>query len=151
MEILLFFIIIGFIVLFNSYGVYFLLRLEKKINSLSDLIIDTKILVENEKFNLFRVGSPMMLTEKGDKVLEESGLKKYIDSRRSFIMDACRRHGFYKPEEVEVFIFEFFNHVNFKEPFYSQINKYSYTSGISMHVLGRVGAIYTRSICFDKK
>ncbi|PIR04778.1 MAG: hypothetical protein COV57_02605 [Candidatus Liptonbacteria bacterium CG11_big_fil_rev_8_21_14_0_20_35_14] len=150
MEILYFFIIIGLVVICSSYITSFLLRLEKRIDFLSNVLIETKILIENGRLKLFTTGSPLILTEKGNQVLEESGLKKYIEGRKFFVIEACKNNGALKPEDMEMFIFDFFNHVNFKEPFNSEIKKYSYNSVISLHLLGRVGAIYTINICFEK-
>lgn len=93
--------------------------------------------------------SPISLTEKGQKLLNESGLKEYIDKNKDRLLRACESK--FKMEtayDVQEAVFDYFDNQLELDPEYEKrIKEYAYKDGAGMEIVRRVGAIYFRDIC----
>ena len=106
---------------------------------------------EGKSANLFDQHSPISLTTKGNKILNESGLKKYIDSDKELLIAACGKDRKMKtPYDVQQSAFDFFDEYQFSEEIDNRLKTYAFNEGLSMDAMRRIGAIYFRDICLDK-
>jgi hypothetical protein len=123
--------------------------IETSLDWIADRIKDLKIEIDNMKNPGFKNGSPVALTDKGQKWLTDSGLKKYIDSNRSHLIESCSTKKETNAYEVQQHIFTLFENMEFDKEADKKFKQYAYEEGISMEVLRRIGAIYFRDICLE--
>lgn len=102
---------------------------------------------DNEKVKAFGQHSPVNLTEVGKKLLNESGIKDYLDSTKDEYLSLCKSKKETNPYEVQSYIFELFDKMIFPADIDEKIKKYAFDKGISVDILRRIGAIYFRDIC----
>lgn len=109
--------------------------------------------IEGNFVGAFIQQSPIGLTEKGMKLLGESGLHEYIDS----VQDELIKLAAEDLEEIETtydiqdLAFDFFDSIQFDLSFEKTLKEYAYESGVSMQVLRRVAGIYFRDVLIERK
>jgi len=118
----------------------------KKIDEISKDVNELRVSAENKKTPLFASQSPVRLTPNGEKVLNESGLKAYIDTH-SDLINKCKDSKLSNAYEVQTFAFDLFDALDFDEEFDLRIKQYAYDHGISLDIIKRVGALYFRDLC----
>lgn len=119
-------------------------------DSFRDLRADLKVERDNEQAQVFATQSPAMLTDKGKKLLEESGLKNYIDENKENFMDACSEKTDATAYEVQEHIFDLFGEHVFPEDLDRQLKEKAYEEGIGVELIRRIGAIYLRDLCLEE-
>jgi hypothetical protein len=107
--------------------------------------------LEGKTANLFQSQSPIRLTDKGTAILNESGLKSYIDNNIDMLTGACsERGGMDTPYDVQQSVFDFFDSFVFPTETENKLKTYAYNQGISMDSMRRIGALYFRDICLER-
>lgn len=107
---------------------------------------------EGKSQNLFAQHSPISLTDKGEKILRDSGLQAYIDAGKESLVSACHEdRKMTTPYDVQQSAFDFFDTHQFPETVDSQLKTYAFNEGLSMDAIRRIGAIYFRDICLPLK
>jgi hypothetical protein len=119
-------------------------RLETSVEWLTETFRGLKIASENSAAKLFGVGSPVSLTREGERVLNLSGLKSYVDAHRERLTAQCRRDPSCDRYELQSTAFRILSNWKFDRPFERQINEFAFAHGMSPDFLRRVGAIYLR-------
>jgi hypothetical protein len=106
--------------------------------------------LEGKSQNLFVQHSPISLTKKGEKILNESGLKIYIDDDKDLLSAACSKdRKMDTPYDVQQSAFDFFDAYKFPKEQDNQFKTYAFNEGISMDAVRRIGAIYFRDLCLE--
>jgi hypothetical protein len=121
-----------------------------KSDVLSDAVRDLTIRTENISTKLFAASSPVSLTLAGQRHLEESGLRSYIDRRKDVLIGEIRAIPRFHLYRVQDAAFHLFNHVRFDDSFDRRLRKFAFESGISVDLLRRLGAIYLRDLAAGK-
>lgn len=104
--------------------------------------------LEGKTSELFQARSPINLTEKGKRYLQDSGLRAYIDEHRTELMDECDlNQKMETPYDVQQIAFEFFSEHDFPQNVEDQVKTYAFNHGVSMGALRRTAGIYFRDIC----
>lgn len=121
---------------------------------------ETSIKILGERFTSFEArnsetiisSSPIKLTEKGERILEKSGLKKYIDDNGKVFCNSCEvKFKMSSPYDVQVAAFEFFNQHLFSPNDEKNLKLTAYEEGVSDSVVRRIGGIYFRDFCLKQK
>lgn len=94
--------------------------------------------------------SPLSLSDVGEKYLQESGLKKYIDDNSPTLLNTCQTKKNTNAYEVQEYIFRLFDGLEFPPEIDKKLKTYAFEAGLSMEVLRRIGAIYFRDICLQQ-
>lgn len=121
----------------------------KKIDDLSKDVNELRVSAENKKTPLFASQSPVRLTPNGEKVLNESGLREYIDTH-SDLISKCKDSKLNNAYEVQIFAFDLFDALDFDKEFDLRIKQYAFDHGISIDIIKRVGALYFRDLCLKE-
>src|SRR5439155_20621405 len=77
-----FLVIIGTLIALAYYANGRFTRIETNFEWLTDAVRDLTIRAENISAHAFDSSSPLSLTETGEQLLRDSGLKSYIDRRK---------------------------------------------------------------------
>lgn len=141
--------IIGSLIAFAWYSSGRFGVLETDMKWVKEKLNDIKILAENQTIGAFAHNSPVALTEIGKNVLEESGLKKWIDDNKTNLFGVCDSKKETNPYEVQSHVFNYFDTVDFGTTFGDALKKVAFDKGVSMAILRRIGAIYFRDICLE--
>lgn len=106
---------------------------------------DRLINIEGKGNNAFQSSSPVSLTEKGKRIVEETGLKPFIDEHKDeFIQRCAKEKNVATAYDVQEAAFDFFNEYRFDPEFENKIKEFAYREGVSMDVVRRVAGIYFR-------
>jgi hypothetical protein len=138
--------IIGTLIALAYYANGRLTRIETNVEWLTDAVRDLTVKAENISARAFDVHSPVSLTQTGEQLLRDSGLKSYIDRRRDDLVAQLRAIAPLDLYTVQANAFRLFHRIPFEETFSSHLNKFAYRSGTSVDLLRRVGAIYLRDL-----
>jgi hypothetical protein len=144
-----FFGIIGSIIALAYYANGRFTRLETNFDWLADAIRDLTIKAENISAKLFDAGSPVALTYAGRRLLERSGLKSYIDARKTQLISQLHARQPLDLYSVQESAFRLWASASLDEASKQQLNRFAFESGISTDLLRRVGAIYLRDIAAE--
>lgn len=126
-------------------------KLETDMEWIKNLLKNLKIDFNNKEAEVFVKQSPVELTPKGEKLLEESGLKKYIaDNQESFISKCKDTKIINNAYDVQEYIFNLMDNWSFEINFERKLKKYAYEKGIEIDILRRIAGIYLRNICISK-
>lgn len=128
-----------------------LTRLETSVEWLQDALRSLKIASENGASKLFNTNSPISLTNRGRRVLKESGLRSYIDAHKPTLTARCKLDRSLDPYERQSRSFRLFADVRFEPGFEQQLNEFAFANGLSADLLRRVGAIYFRDLTMASK
>lgn len=103
--------------------------------------------LEGKTAELFQTKSPIGLTPKGQKYLQESGLKAYIDENKEGLMESCDpTQTMSTPYDVQQVAFEFFSEHDLPSDVEDKAKTYAFSHGISMEALRRTAGIHFRDI-----
>ena len=106
--------------------------------------------LEGRFSNAFANASPIALLPKGQEILLSSGLKTYIDAHKhELIQQCCKDHKNLTQYDIQELAFTFFEQLNFGE-FEVALKEVSFTNGMSIETIKRIGAIYFRDILLQK-
>ncbi len=142
--------IIGALIGFAWYSSGRFTKLETDTEWIKDLLKALKVTMDNRDVGAFASNSPVSLTVIGTGLLNESGIKKYIDSGSAELFEKCEIKKQTNPYEVQKHIFELFDKIELPKETDDEVKKYAYDKGISSDIIRRVGAIYFRDICLGK-
>lgn len=100
--------------------------------------------------NAFGNASPIALLPKGRLILEDSGLKKYIDDKKEELLNKCKsKNPMSNPYDIQEAAFKFFDGLDFGE-FEEAFKSSAFKHGVNINTIRRVGGIYFRDICLSK-
>ncbi len=96
--------------------------------------------------------SPIALTPEGKTLLENSGLKTYIDNHQNSMFDFCNENlDMDTAYDIQESVFYYFEHeLAFTDEYDTYIKEYAYNQGVSTEVLRRLGAIYFRDLSLQR-
>lgn len=105
--------------------------------------------MEGRLDNAFGNKSPISLLPKGEIILEESGLKKYIDDNMTSLHVQCQnRYSTKSPYDIQKSAFDLFDKMDLQD-LDSQIKTVAYNHGSSISTIRRIGGIYFRDKCLS--
>jgi hypothetical protein len=143
--------IIGSIIALAYYASGRFARLETNFDWLAEAVRDLTVKAENISAKLFDAGSPVALTYAGRRFLEKSGLKSYIDARKTELVAQIHGTQPLDPYSVQESAFRLLAEASLDETSKQQLNRFAFESGISTDLLRRVGAIYLRDIAAEAR
>jgi hypothetical protein len=120
--------------------------IETDVKWLTEMISELLINAENIRTKLFKNGSPVSLTATGYHVLQRSGLKSYIETKRSRLLSCLNARASTDPYELQRRAFRLLAHLSFEDIVAQHLNNFAFVNGISPELLRRIGAIYLRDI-----
>jgi hypothetical protein len=120
--------------------------LETDVGWLKETISELLINAENIRTKLFKNGSPVSLTATGYHVLQRSGLKSYIDTKRSKLLSALNARMSADQYQLQRRAFRLLANLSFEDVVAEHLNNFAFANGISPELLRRIGAIYLRDI-----
>ena len=123
--------------------------LETDVQWLKETISELLISAENIRSKLFKNGSPVSLTAAGYHVLQRSGLKSYVDTKRHALLSALHAKATSDPYELQRRAFRLLAGLSFEEAVAYHLNSFAFANGISTDLLRRIAAIYLRDIARD--
>lgn len=119
-----------------------LTRMETKIDG-----FDTRLFnLEGRVDSMFASASPVRLLEKGQTVLLDSGIKKYIDNNINIFLEKCAGDTQYEIQENAFKVFKEFDFGDFEK----NIEAAAFNHGTSTDTIRRIGGIYFRDICLER-
>lgn len=92
---------------------------------------------------LFTSNSPLTLTEKGEKLLDEAEFREVYKENKDWFLDEIRKHGIETESDIDEAAYEVMEYCRDNEKFidYKEI---AYQNGLTTEVLLKVLAIYLR-------
>ncbi len=106
--------------------------------------------LEGKTSSLFQAHSPIGLTGKGKKFLEESGLQEFINDNKEELMRQCDSHQtMATPYDVQEMAFAFFDDLALPDDVEVKMKNVAFNHGVSLGELRRTGGIYFRDICLE--
>lgn len=138
--------LVGTLIGLAYYGNGRFTRLETSVEWLTDTFRSLKIASENSTARLFEARSPTALTQAGEHVLFESGLKSYIDGRWEHFASKCRGCRMLDRYQAQVSASRFFAKLKLDRAFERELNEFAYSYGFSQDLLREVGALYLRDL-----
>jgi hypothetical protein len=120
--------------------------LEINVDWLKETISELLINAENISTKLFKNDSPISLTAAGYHVLQRSGLKSYVDTKRRILLSTLNRKNTADPYELQRRAFRLFATLSFEDLVAQHLNNFAFANGISPVLLRRIAAIYLRDI-----
>lgn len=98
--------------------------------------------------NLIGRQSPLSLLPKGEEILVDSGLKRWIDKHKDDLIGECNGCDTENPYDIQEAAFRLFDKIDFMD-FESEIKLAAFNSGIPVNVMRRIGGIYFRDIFLE--
>jgi hypothetical protein len=120
--------------------------LETNVDWLKETISELLINAENIRTKLFQSGSPVSLTATGYHVLQRSGLKSYIDTKRRILLSALDSKNSADPYELQRRAFRLLATLSFEDLVAQHLNNFAFANGVSPELLRRIAGIYLRDI-----
>lgn len=94
--------------------------------------------------------SPLSLLPKGEKILEESGLKQWIDENKDALIKQCKDNGVRKnPYDIQEASFALLDTIDLGT-LEKNVNNTAYENGMTVSVVRRTGGIYFRDIFLEE-
>lgn len=125
--------------------------LAKGIEDISDRVKDIannqSISKDNKRMTLIGNASPLRLLDEGEKVLHDSGMKKYIDKNEMVLHKKCGHSCDISAYEIQEKVFSLFDNIEFDNETDKQFKDYAYSKGMNIETVRRIGAIYFRDKC----
>lgn len=122
-------------------------KLETDTEWIKDLLKSLKINTEGKLNNSFGEGSPIRLFPKGDLILNDSGLKKYIDENKQLLLLNCKSESAMDNQyDIQESVFNYFDKYDFGD-FEQSLKTAAFNFGVSLETVKRIGGIYFRDIC----
>ena len=125
------------------YAASRLTRVETKVDGFENRLTN----LEGRLDSAFASKSHINLLPKGQSILDDSGLKKYIDEKTNEFLEQCKsKHAMDNPYDIQEASFKFFDQLEFGD-FEVLLKKSAFSHGVSMDTVRRIGGIYFRDIC----
>jgi hypothetical protein len=141
-----FFALTGTLIALAYYANGRFTRIETNFEWLAETVRDLMIRMENTSAHAFDAQSPVFLTETGEQLLRDSGLKSYIDRRREELTAELHEMAPFDLYAIQQSAFRLFGRISFGESFTRRLNKFAFRNGVSTDLLRRVGAVYLRDV-----
>lgn len=139
--------IIGTIIASVAIGVWRASSRLTKVETKVDIFENRLTNLEGRLDSAFAGGSPVALLPKGQMILDDSGLKKYIDEKKDDLLTRCKsRNMMMNPYDIQDSAFKFFDQLNFGD-FETTLKSSAFKHGVSMDTVRRIGGIYFRDLC----
>jgi len=123
-----------------------LTRIETNFEWLADAVRDLTIKAENMSAQAIDTASPISLTDTGEQLLRDSGLKTYIDRRKDELTAELRAVAPLDLYTVQQSAFRLLHLISFDTAFARQLNRFAFRTGTSIDLLRRIGGIYLRDL-----
>jgi hypothetical protein len=120
--------------------------LETDVGWLKEAISELLISAENVRTKVFKTGSPVSLTPTGYIMLQRSGLRSYIDTKKRSLLADLRTRAIADPYELQRNAFRLLAALPFEDIVAHHLNEFAFANGISTDLLRRIAAIYLRDI-----
>jgi hypothetical protein len=120
--------------------------LETDVSWLKEAISELLINAENLRTKVFQNGSPVSLTPAGYHVLQRSGLRSYVDTRKRTLLALLNAGAPSDPYELQRHAFRLLAELSFEDIVAYHLNNFAFANGISPDLLRRIAAIYLRDI-----
>jgi len=120
--------------------------LETDVGWLKEAISELLISAENVRTKVFKTGSPVSLTPTGYIMLQRSGLRSYIDTKKRTLLADLRTSTIADPYELQRNAFRLLAGLPFEDIVAHHLNEFAFANGISTDLLRRIAAIYLRDI-----
>ena len=147
-----FFGIVGLLIIGAWYANGRFSTIETSLKWLKDNLdrIETRITNIEGKNVAYNSLSPLSLTEVGEKIINESGLKSFIDSNKEMLIKHCGDgQVFSTAYDIQNTAFECMDNYKFDDQTEKRMKETAYNNGISIDVVRRVAGIYFRDICLE--
>ncbi|MCB9810625.1 MAG: hypothetical protein H6779_02125 [Candidatus Nomurabacteria bacterium] len=115
--------------------------------TVKDIANNQSIAKDNKRLNLIGNASPLRLKPEGERVLEASGMKEYIDSHESELHNKCGHNCDISAYEIQENVFDMFDGIEFDKDTDKKFKDYAFSKGMNMETIRRIGAIYFRDKC----
>ncbi len=138
--------VIGTLIVGSWYASHRLTRVETKVDT-----FDTRLTnMEGRLDHAFAGASPVALLPKGQLVLVDSGLKKYIDDHKDQMLDNCKsKNTMTNQYDIQEAVFALFDNLDFGN-FELKLKEAAFKHGVTLDTIRRIGGIYFRDICLEK-
>lgn len=138
--------LMGAVVLGAWYAARKLTRVETKLDTFEPRLTN----LEGRVDKLFEGQSPIALLPKGEKILEDCGLKQWINDRKDELLRRCRFiDPLANPYDIQDEAFALFEQMDFGSKLDKTLKTVAYQNGVSMESVRRIGGIYFRDICLN--
>lgn len=114
-----------------------------------DHLKELKLASDNAARPAFASQSPVNLNKLGEEFLSESGMRKYIEDNKDFLLSECKKMGNENPYQVQENAFKVMDEYKFDDAFYAKLLKFAFDKGTTPAVLRRVAGIHLRNVCLD--
>jgi hypothetical protein len=135
------------------YLSYRLTRVETKVEDFGNIIsgFDGRLInLSGRMDKAYSSSSPISLLPKGITILEDSGLKKFIDEKKDELLSTCKQQSVMtNPYDIQQAAFKFFDEFKFDKEIEDSLKLSAYKHGVSMDTIRRTGGIYFRDICLS--
>jgi hypothetical protein len=115
--------------------------------AIRDVANNQSISGDNKRKDLMGNASPLRLKPAGIKVLEESGMKDYVDSHESELHQKCNHNCDISAYEIQKNVFDMFDNMVFEKKADKQFKDYAFKEGMNIETIRRIGAVYFRDKC----
>jgi hypothetical protein len=134
---------IGTLVVLTWWASHRLTKVETKVD-----MFETRLTgMEGRLDASFGSGSPLRLLTKGETILNESGLKKYIDDNKAKMLSDCQSGNTMTNQyDIQEAVFKFFDGYDFGD-FESALKSSAFKYGVTLETIRRIAGIYFRDIC----
>ncbi len=121
-----------------------------KTDGLIEGIVERLKNLEMKNTGTASTSSPIKLLEKGERILNESGLKKFIDDNKEKFLNDCKSScNINTAYDVQTISFDFFDKLKFENNFEKKLKEIAFKEGLSVDIIRRIGGIYFRDVCLE--
>lgn len=143
-------ILISVVVLLFSIVVYFTKKIFDNTDSISKDVSDMKPKVEILWLDkIAPAHSPRQLNERGNKILNKSGIKEIVDEKKSILLDLVKAKNTKNPYDTEIAIGEIMNQLPIHCPdVVDKLKNGAFKTGSDIGSVLYVGSVYLRNQIF---
>lgn len=131
-------------------GTWYLSHRLTKVETTVNLFGARLTTIEGRIDSSFAGASPMRLLERGEKILNDSGLKKYLDDNKKSLIASCDDKGsMTNPYDIQTSAFKFMESYDFGNEMEDSIKKTAFDYGTNLSTVRRIAGIYFRDFCLE--
>jgi len=123
--------------------------MEKIEDTVKDIANTQSVAKDNKNFNLMGNASPIRLKPEGENVLENSGMKDFVDSNEVMLHENCGHYCEISAYEIQEKVFDLFDNYEFEKEVDKKFKDFAYKEGMNIETIRRIGAIYFRDKCLQ--
>jgi hypothetical protein len=123
--------------------------LEKIEDTVKDIANTQSVAKDNKNFDLMGNASPIRLKPEGVNVLENSGMKGFVDSNEKMLHENCGHDCEISAYEIQEKVFDLFDNFEFEKEVDKKFKDFAYKEGMNIETIRRIGAIYFRDKCLQ--